>query len=152
MSHKDKLIQEITRAMEMELAPIPGEIMSLADIERRLEAINGETHNMVVLSARKKDEEGGIGFDSYTNQLKALVDETVALKEKRAFIQEQQRNNVEATRRIEAATSALKEASPDITVWEEPMIRQLVETVKVLSANKIEIYLRGGVKVQQDMI
>lgn len=32
------------------------------------------------------------------------------------------------------------------------MIRQLVDTVKVLSADRIEVILRGGVKVEQDMV
>ncbi len=152
MSQKDKLIQEITGAMELELTPIPGETMSLADIERRLEEINQETRNLVVRSTKEKQESGGKGFESYAEQLKALVDEAAALKEKRAFIQEQQRENAEATRRIEAATAAMEEASPDITEWDESTIRQLVDTVKVLSADKIEVYLRGGVKVTQDMI
>lgn len=152
MSQKDKLIQEITGAMELELAPIPGETMSLADIERRLEEISQETHGIVVRSTRQKQESGGTGFENYTEQLKALMDEAAALKDKRAFIQEQQRENAEATRRIEAATTAMEEASPDITEWEETTIRQLVETVKVLSADKIEVYLRGGVKITQDMI
>ncbi len=152
MSQKDKLIQEITGAMELELAPIPGENMSLADIERRLEEINQETHRLVVRSTKEKQESGGKGFESYAEQLKALVDEAAALKEKRVFIQEQQRENAEATRRIEAATAAMEEASPDISEWEESTIRQLVDTVKVLSADKIEVYLRGGVKVTQDMI
>lgn len=152
MSHKDILIREITGAMELELAPIPGEVMSLADIERRLEEINRETHSIVVRSTHAKQESGGTGYENYTAQLKALMDEAAALKEKRAFIQEQQRTNAEATRRIQAATAALEEASPNITEWDEPTIRQLVETVKVLSADKIEVYLRGGAIVQQDMI
>ncbi len=152
MSQKDKLIQEITGAMELELAPIVGETMSLADIERRLEEINQETRNLVVRSTKEKQESGGTGFESYAEQLKALVDEAAALKEKRTFIQAQQRENAEATRRIEAATAAMEEASPDITEWDESTIRQLVDTVKVLSADKIEVYLRGGVKVTQDMI
>lgn len=152
MSHKDTLIREITGAMEMELAPIPGEALSLADIERRLEEISQDTRRFVVVSTSERNEHGGTGFEKYAEQLKALMDEAAVLKEKRAFIQEQQRSNAEATRRIEAATAALEEASPDITEWDEPTIRQLVETVKVLSADKIEVYLRGGAKVQQDMI
>ena len=36
MSKKDTLIRQITSAMEMEIAPVPGESMSLADIEHRL--------------------------------------------------------------------------------------------------------------------
>lgn len=104
------------------------------------------------LVAVSEEESGGTGFESYAEQLKALVDEAAVLKEKRTFIQAQQRENAEATRRIEAATTAMEEVSPDITEWDETTIRQLVEAVKVLSAEKIEVYLRGGVKVTQDMI
>lgn len=146
MSQKDKLIREITGAMQMELAPISGETMSLADIDRRLEEINKETHIMIAKSSKIGE------ITNYAEQFKALLDETTALKEKRAFIQEQQRTNDEVARRIEAATSIMEESSADLTEWNEPTIRQLVEMVKVLSADRIEITLRGGVKVQQDMI
>ena len=33
--------------------------------------------------------------------------------------------------------------------WEESTIRQLVDTVKVLSANRIRIYLHGGIENEQ---
>jgi hypothetical protein len=36
--------------------------------------------------------------------------------------------------------------------WDEALIRQLVDTVKVNSAEKITVFLRGGVQVEQDMI
>ena len=120
--------------------------MSLADIDRRLEEINKETHIMIAKSSKIGE------ITNYAEQFKALLDETTALKEKRAFIQEQQRTNDEVARRIEAATSIMEGASADFTEWNEPTIRQLVEMVKVLSADKIEITLRGGVKVRQDMI
>ena len=42
--------------------------------------------------------------------------------------------------------------SAEIQEWDETLIRQLVDTVKVLSAQKITVYLRGGVQVDQDMI
>lgn len=36
-----------------------------------------------------------------------------------------------------------------VIVIDESMIRQLVKTVKVLSANRIRIYLRGGMEIEQ---
>lgn len=146
MSQKDKLIQEITSAMKMELSPIPGETMSLADIEQRLEDISRETRSIVIRTS------SGGNFDDYAESLKAMVDEAAALKEKRSLIQCQQKSNEEVSRRIEAATAIMEAASPDIAEWDESTIRQLVETVKVLSAERIEVYLRGGVKIAQDMI
>lgn len=146
MSQKDKLIQEITGAMKMELSPIPGETMSLADIEQRLEDISKETRSIVIRTS------SGGNFDDYAESLKAMVDEAAALKEKRSLIQCQQKSNEEVSRRIEAATAIMEAASPDIAEWDESTIRQLVETVKVLSAERIEVYLRGGAKITQDMI
>lgn len=146
MSRKDVLIRDIAGAMELELAPTPGETLSLADIERRLEEIEPETMQIIArtASAGRTDED--------TELLRALVNEAAVLKEKRAYIQEQQKNNVQAHQRIHEATDILKEAPAEITEWGESLIRQLVEMVKVLSANKILVRLRGGVQIEQDML
>ena len=146
MSQKGALIRQITSAMELELAPIPGESMSLADIDRRLEELSSQTRSLVAKAAQAEDA------SDYTAPLKAIMDEAAALKERRAIIEEQRKNNSQAVRRIEDAADALEQASADITQWDEPLIRQLVDTVKVVSAEKIIVYLRGGIEIEQNMI
>ena len=146
MSQKSTLIRQITSAMEMELAPVPGESMSLADIERRLGELNDQTRELVAESARAEDA------TACTAQLRAIMNEAAVLKEKRAFIEEQRQSNAQALRRIEDAAAAMAQASTHISEWDEALIRQLVDTVKVNSAEKITVFLRGGVQVEQDMI
>lgn len=146
MSQKSALIRQITSAMELELAPIPGESMSLADIERRLEELSSQTRSLVAKAAQAEDA------SDYTAPLKAIMDEAAALKERRAVIEEQRKSNSQAIRRIEDAADALEQASADITQWDEPLIRQLVDTVKVVSAEKIIVYLRGGIEIEQKLI
>lgn len=146
MSQKSTLIRQITSAMEMELAPIPGESMSLADIERRLGELNDQTRELVAESARAEDA------TAYTAQLRAVMNEAAVLKEKRALIEEQRQSNAQAVRRIEDAAAAMAQASTHISEWDEALIRQLVDTVKVNSAEKITVFLRGGIQVEQDMI
>ncbi|MEI3349281.1 MAG: hypothetical protein V8R55_13170 [Dysosmobacter sp.] len=80
------------------------------------------------------------------------MNEAAELKEKRAFIEEQRQNNAQAVQRIEDAAAAMAQASCHISEWDEALIRQLVDTVKVDSAEKITVFLRGGVQVEQDMI
>jgi DNA invertase Pin-like site-specific DNA recombinase len=145
MSQKSTLIRQITGAMELELAPIPGESISLADIERRLEEIGIETRTIVARAAQAGDS------TDYTIRLKAIVDEAAALKEKRASIEEHRKNNTDALRRIENAMTTMKQAPAEITQWDEPLIRQLVDTVKVLSADKIMVYLRGNIQIEQNI-
>ena len=146
MSQKSTLIRQITSAMEMELAPVPGESMSLADIERRLGELNDQTRELVAESARAEDA------TACTAQLRAIMNEAAVLKEKRALIEEQRQSNAQAVRRIEDAAAAMAQASTHISEWDEALIRQLVDTVKVNSAEKITVFLRGGVQVEQDMI
>lgn len=146
MSRKDVLIRDISGAMELELAPTPGETMSLADIERRLEEIEPETMQIIIRTANtgRTDED--------TELLRALVNEAAVLKEKRAYLQEQQKNNAQAHQRIREAADILKNAPAEITEWNESLIRQLVEMVKVLSADRILVRLRGGVQIEQDVL
>ena len=146
MSQKSTLIRQITSAMEMELAPVPGESMSLADIERQLGELNDQTRELVAESARAEDA------TACTAQLRAIMNEAAILKEKRVLIEEQRQSNAQAVRRIEDAAAAMAQASTHISEWDEALIRQLVDTVKVNSAEKITVFLRGGVQVEQDMI
>ena len=73
------------------------------------------------------------------------------LKEKRALLLEQQKSDSAASRQVNDAISILNTASPEITEWDESMIRQLVDTVKVLSAERIRVYLRGGMEIEQKL-
>ena len=146
MSDHGTLTAQLIDTMEQELAPIPGESMSLADIERRLGELNDQTRELVAESARAEDA------TACTAQLRAVMNEAAVLKEKRALIEEQRQSNAQAVRRIEDAAAAMAQASTHISEWDEALIRQLVDTVKVNSAEKITVFLRGGVQVEQDMI
>lgn len=142
MGHKDGLLRKITGNMERELVLIPNESRSISEIEQRLAEISTET--MAIVAEAEENSEG-----DYTGILKALVDEAAALKEKRAYIEEQRQNNAAAAQRLTDTSDALAGYSLEITEWEESMIRQVVDTVKVLSADEIMVYLKGGVEIRQ---
>ena len=146
MSEKSALIRQLTRAMELELAPVPGESMSLADIEQRLEALSSMTMEIV----RKTTDDSNPA--AYTAQLKDILEETTVLKEKRAYLREQHQSNGQAVQQVETVAAAMEQLSAEISEWDESLIRQLVDTVKVLSAEKILVSLRGGIQIEQDML
>ena len=80
MSQKSDLIRQITSAMESEVAPVPGENMSLAEIEQHLNELNDRTRELVAEAARTKDP------DTYATKLREIMNEVAELKEKRAHI------------------------------------------------------------------
>lgn len=146
MSQKDTLIGRITGAMEVELAPVPNKSLSLADIEQRLDEISAETRKIVAKVAQEGSSE------NYTDRLKALVDEAATLKKERTDIQARDQTNSQALQRMEDVATVLAQEPVELTQWDESLIRQLVDTVKVISAEKIVVYLRDGQEIEQDML
>ena len=135
---KSSLIRMVSGEMKKVLLPVHGSAMSIADIDRRIEELNVTTRTLVAKVAETGDTE------KYTPELKAVVDELAALKEQKAALEEQYTSNSAAMGRIAAAESTMEKLPMQITVWDESMIRQLVDTVKVLSADRIKVYLHGG--------
>ena len=107
MSQKNELIRQITGAMEMELAPIHGEMMTLSEIDRQLEELN--KHFQLLLSKATED-----GAETYTEQFKAIVDDTTALKEKKKFIEAQKNKNAASNQYIARAVETMHNASAEL--------------------------------------
>ncbi len=145
MSDKGKLIQNITESMGLEQTCIPGESISLGDIQRRMEELDEQTKKLVSKAAEKGD------MASYAPKLKAILDEISALKEKQAYIEKQRQSNAQVMWQIRNTAEALEQA-PEEIVWNESIIRQLVDTVKVISKDKLEIHLCGGTVIEQNMV
>ena len=146
MSDKGEIIRKITEAIETELVPIAGETMSIAAIERKLGELEARTHDLLV----KASESGG--YAEYASELKAIMEEASLLKGRKAYIQEQIEANDAAVSRVRQAVQAMQEAPVELTEWNESTIRQLVDTVKVISKERLEVILHSGVRIQQDVI
>ena len=143
MSQKDRLVVQIEDAMRMELSPIPGETMSLSDIDRRL----GELEREFKALFQTSKEDGG--YLGHAGAFQRITEEMGTLKEKKAFILAQQEGSSAASRRIRDAVDVLNTGDPQFTEWNESDIRQLVDTVVVLSADRIRVCLRGGMEIEQ---
>ena len=143
MSQKDRLVVQIEDAMRMELAPIPGETMSLSDIDQRL----GELEREFKALFQTSKEDGG--YLGHAGAFQRITEEIGALKDKKAFILAKQEGNSAATRRIRDAVDILNAGDPQFTEWNESDIRQLVDTVVVLSADRLRVCLRDGVEIEQ---
>ena len=144
MSEKKILINQIAGAMEIELLPALDSTMSLADITRRLLELEQEFQTLLAKAA------GDFGDESYTDRFRALAEEMADLKEKRKSI-EAHRAGSEAEHRIKQAVEIMKSSSSEITVWNESTIRQLVDWIKILSAEEIIVCLHGGIEIRQRM-
>lgn len=141
MAGKDCLIQQITAAMEKEIIPIQGETISVGEIDRKLAEL--ETKFQQLLERATEDVE------DHSTHFKEILDEQTALKEKRAALVEAHKGHTEASRRMDRAAHVLENTSSELNEWNETIIRQLVEQVKVLSKDEIIVMMKGGAEVRQ---
>ncbi len=146
MSDKESLIRQVVSAMEMELSPVPGETMTVAEIEQKLDALN--TKFEVLLDAASADDDR----EKYNEQFKMVLEEITDLKAKKANIEEQRKENADFSYKMMSTKSTLENASSEIVEWDEATIRQLVDTVKVISKDEIIVYLKGDREIRQHII
>ena len=144
MADKNSLIRQITDAMETEIIPFPGGTMSLGDIERRLRELEQQFQTLL---EKATDDPA-----AYGGQFKEILDEQTLLKERRSGILADNKEQAKANQRIMDAAQTLENASPHITEWDESAVRQLVETVKVLSKDEIAVTLKGGIEIRQKIM
>lgn len=142
MSEKRILISQITGAMEIEMLPAADSTMSLADITKRLIELEQEFQILLTKAA------GDFGDASYTERFRALAEEMADLKEKRKSL-DAKRAGSETDHRIRQAVEIMENSSAAITAWEESTIRQLVDWVRIISAEEIVVCLHGGIEIKQ---
>ena len=82
-------------------------------------------------------------------RFQTITQEIAALKQQRTQVETLCRDSDAAAQRLNKTVSILENASPKLQHWDETVIRQLVDTIKVMSAEKIIVYLRGGAEIEQ---
>lgn len=146
MSRKEVLIEQITDAMRMELLPNDGTGMSVGDLDRLIEAQEQKFGEMFALVQSNQD------FMAHADEFKAINDELASLKSKKALLLERQSRDTATNWRVDEAIELMSAGKAEMSTWDESVIRQLVETVKILSKEKILVTLQGGIQIEQSMI
>ena len=126
--------------MEQELAPIPGESMSLGDIDRAIADLGWQ---FTALLSEAADADG------YTARFQSISTAMAEFKRRKAIIQQLRQEQDQANQRIQRVTMALKSTSNRLTEWDDGTIYQLLEKVTVLSRERIRVTLRDGLEIEQ---
>ena len=145
MSRKETLVGQIADAMRVELLPSCGGV-SIGDLDRMIEAQERRFGELFALVQSNQD------FMAHADEFKAINEELAALKSRKALLLERQSKDSAANWRVDEAVELLESGTAELTKWDEGTIRQLVETVKVISKEKILVTLQGGIEIERDMI
>lgn len=140
MPPKLDVVTQITDALLQEAVPSRGSAMTLGEVKRRIEELTAEFDQLLELNAcgNKADR-----------RFAEIAKEMAELKRQQERIAAQLRNNQEAQERAHTIVAALDQEDHHLNEWDEEMIRQLVHTVKVISADHIRVYLNDGTEIDQ---
>ena len=131
--------------MKMELIPIAGETASVGDIDRLIVEQEQKFQEMFETVRNNQD------FMKRAEEFKAINAELARLKARRTNLLEAQQRNSALSWRIDEAIDLLNTGASALAEWDESVVRQLVEEVRVVSKEKIIVTLSGGIKVEQTM-
>ena len=143
MSDGETLAAQLTDTMEQELAPIPGETMSLGDIDRAMAELSKQFDALLLEAANASNAE------EYAERFRAISTGMEELKRRKANIQSIRQEQEQLQRRVRAAAAAMETASAKLTEWSDEVVYQLLEKVTVVDREHIRVTFRNGQEVEQ---
>ena len=146
MSDKAALVDRIKNVVSLELLPVQGQTMSLADIERRLAQLDEQFQRLLAEAIDAEDKE------AYNAQFAEILAEQTALKKQKEEILQSSADTDRVCTRMKQAEEAIENTASTITEWSENAVRQIVERVTVLSADEILVRIKGGAEIKQRLV
>ena len=144
MGGKEKLAEQVTDAMYLEMEVLPDSAMTLGEIKRRLEELDSEFSTLLETAVNDPSPKN-------TERIIAVRDEMTGLKQQEERITNQLRTNSRAAEQLRRTATALDQLNHHLSEWDETAIRQLVHTVKVITADRIIVYLSDGTEIEQEV-
>ena len=143
MSNKPALLDLIKNAVSVELLPVQGQSMSLADIERHLEQLDEQFQRLLAEAIDAEDKE------ACNAQFAEILSEQTTLKKQKEEILQSSMDADRVCAKMKQAEEAIENTVSTITEWNENAVRQIVERVTVLSADEVLVRIRGGAEIKQ---
>ena len=143
MSDKAALVDRIKNVVSLELLPVQGQTMSLADIESRLVQLDEQFQRLLAEAIDADDKE------ACNAQFTEILTEQTALKKQKETILQSSTDADHVCTRMKQAEQAIENTAQTITEWNENAVRQIVERVTVLSADEVLVRIKGGAEIKQ---
>lgn len=144
ISPKEVLADQLSEAMQQEILALPGSSLTLGEVKRRLEEREAEFQQLLAMA-----DNGGT--EAHLSRFSTLSSEITELKRQQEELASLLRTNSRANLRLHKAMSAVDQLDHHMTEWDEQMIRQIVHTVKVISAERIKVILTDGTEIYQEV-
>lgn len=123
---------------------IETETAEIDELKRRIEALNQKMVSIIQKAARDGED-----IENHESEFKEMA-ESIALFKKRISVLEQiQVSEGEMSARVAKIQEIIDERQAHQDVYDDSIVRQMIECIKVFSNGSIEVYFGGGNCIQE---
>lgn len=126
------------------LATVPDSVLEM--LERKVEALNNK-----MLALVNESVSSGDGIEAHESEFMTLSQETELLKQRIAAIQESTAKDNGEQSRLEQIQAIISERESKCMKYDDSIVRQMVECIKVYPGGKLEIIFGGGYLVEESV-
>ena len=136
----------LMRATISEALGLNGDPEEVDMLERKVEALNNK-----MLALVNESVSSGDGIEAHESEFMTLSQETELLKQRIAAIQESTAKDNGEQSRLEQIQAIISERESKCMEYDDSIVRQMVEWIKVYPGGKLEIIFGGGYLVEESV-
>lgn len=145
MSNRERLIGILKTNLEITLSEKSSGATNPYAIENRIRELQDSMMELVVVAAKAGNAE------SYEDKFKEISEEIKSLQKTLEQYQAEQNGPDELARQIDDICKALEDAPFEITEYSNNIVRQFIDTIKVVNEDKLLFIFKGGITMEQPL-
>ncbi len=145
MSNRERLIGILKTNLEITLSEKSSGATNPYAIENRIRELQDSMMELVVVAAKAGNAE------SYEDKFREIAEEIKSLQKTLERYQAEQNGPDELARQIDDICKALEDAPFEITEYSNNIVRQFIDTIKVVNEDKLLFIFKGGITMEQPL-
>jgi len=145
MSNRERLIGILKTNLEITLSEKSSGATNPYAIENRIRELQDSMMELVAVAAKAGNAE------SHEDQFKEISEEIKSLQKTLEQYQAEQNGPDELARQIDDICKALEDAPFEITEYSNNIVRQFIDTIKVVNEDKLLFIFKGGITMEQPL-
>ena len=115
-------------------------------LERRINALNGRMLKMV-----NESVENGSDMEEHEDEFKSISEQIEQLNSRIEAIRKSDASDEERQKRLDLIQSTIDQRTANPDVYDDSIVRQMIECIKVYDGGKIKIIFGGGYEVEEQI-
>ncbi len=145
MSNRERLIGILKTNLEITLSEKSSGATNPYAIENRIRELQDSMMELVAVAAKAGNAE------SYEDKFREISEEIKSLQKTLEQYQAEQNGPDELARLIDDICKALEDAPFEITEYSNNIVRQFIDTIKVVNEDKLLFIFKGGITMEQPL-